>query len=572
MKKLLLAFSLIIGLSVSVHAQGVPPGAYGPGGGGGSGTVGTGAVVGPVMNVTLPSTLCPGCTAKADWRTNGTTHDGACTNSANNWSSASIAMTSADVGKKLWAGSSGTTVTAASGLFQFTIASVASATTWTTTENTSGANCQSNLDIFIATDNAAVFNAAELAIHNGTKQGVIYYPCGDYGIASAIWNQSTGTDSIMYLGGGATAGQNTTSCTTFHISPNVWGQSAGVTVMQPLDYLTMRDIALNGDGLATSAAATNGVLMSWAGADRVEHFSARNFRLGASTQILCQEDTDNGYFADPSCGVVSASGTAWQYHSLDSTVIRPTFVGCPGADVADLANSVTIGGVIAASAGGCRAMSTLSNTGPTQNTVWQGTHFSCSGSAATPCVDITKPGANAMNVTLRDDIYDNIGTSNQVLLNVGAGATVLLSGSTPRGTGTTPTITNAGTIIDGCGNQLGNTLTGVGVTNNCAAEPSIAGRCLLTSQAGPLACVQTSNGRVAVPATTTTYTINTTAPATGSFIAIVPTTDNSGIPGAPTCGAEVFADGTRSATSTGTSFTFTMASAAVIKCYDWSIR
>ena len=136
-------------------------------------------------------------------------------------------------------------------------------------------------------------------------------------------------------------------------------------------------------------------------------------------------------------------------------------------------------------------------------------------------------------------------------------------------------ITNAGTFIDECGNTVTGTTkyTGAGTIVNCPSEPSVGGRCLLTSAASPLACVAASNGKVAIPASQATYTINTTAVASGSTITITPTTDNTGIPGAPACTLPTnTAIPSVSATVAGTSFTIAETSTASITCYEWSIR
>jgi hypothetical protein len=130
------------------------------------------------------------------------------------------------------------------------------------------------------------------------------------------------------------------------------------------------------------------------------------------------------------------------------------------------------------------------------------------------------------------------------------------------------------TFYDDCGNVFTNAGANVlsGAIVNCPTEPSFGGRCLLASAASPLACGSSPTGKVAVPVSQTTYTINTLAVASGSAITVTPTTDNTGISGSPTCGAEVFGDGAISASVANTSFTFAQTSAAVIKCYEWSIR
>jgi hypothetical protein len=201
------------------------------------------------------------------------------------------------------------------------------------------------------------------------------------------------------------------------------------------------------------------------------------------------------------------------------------------------------------------------------------------------------------------DTFVNNGV-NQPLINITSGATVHMLGdaflnptaaSNPVAikTDSTPSIaylrdstilfnansgkaiSSAGTFYDLCGNNVqtavANTISGTFV--NCASEPSIAGRCLIASGAGPLACGNSSNGKVAIPTTTATYTINTTAVPSGGIITLTPTTDNTGIPGSPSCVLPTLtADPSISATLAGVSFTIAETSTTGITCYGWSIR
>ena len=101
--------------------------------------------------------------------------------------------------------------------------------------------------------------------------------------------------------------------------------------------------------------------------------------------------------------------------------------------------------------------------------------------------------------------------------------------------------------------------------------PALTGPCLLTSAVSPLACIAQDNGTVAVPATTTTYTINTTRMLANSRVFIVPTQDNAGIPGAPTCAVPAQPFAIQTARVAGTSFTFSLPSNAGITCFTWWI-
>ena len=178
----------------------------------------------------------------------------------------------------------------------------------------------------------------------------------------------------------------------------------------------------------------------------------------------------------------------------------------------------------------------------------------------------------------QDLITDYSSTGGHVQGIVQIAGTVQISNSivVSSESGGSALVTSAGTKLqDLCGNTITTTAANsfaAGTLVNCAMEPSIGGRCLLASAAGPLACVASSTGKFAVPISTATYTVNTSTVPSGGAITVTPTTDNTGIPGAPTCGAEVFGDGAVTATVAGVSFAIAQASAGVVKCYQWSIR
>lgn len=105
-----------------------------------------------------------------------------------------------------------------------------------------------------------------------------------------------------------------------------------------------------------------------------------------------------------------------------------------------------------------------------------------------------------------------------------------------------------------------------------ATLPPIA-PCLLASAASPLACGSATQGKVAIPVSQATYTVNTTGVYSGAIITLTPTTDNTGIPGAPSCVLPTLtADPSISATSAGVSFTIAETSTASITCYAWKIN
>lgn len=92
----------------------------------------------------------------------------------------------------------------------------------------------------------------------------------------------------------------------------------------------------------------------------------------------------------------------------------------------------------------------------------------------------------------------------------------------------------------------------------------------------PAACGSAASGVIAVPTTTTTYTVNTTAVTANSRIFLQQTADNTGIPSAPTCatvngvGANAVAQPT--GRTAATSFTFSIPSTTGITCfYYWIV-
>lgn len=179
--------------------------------------------------------------------------------------------------------------------------------------------------------------------------------------------------------------------------------------------------------------------------------------------------------------------------------------------------------------------------------------------------------------------YADTASAATVTVRASSGGVVHISNSIIKNTGSTAVngvYADTGTIYDDCGNTFVTTgatpynpASTAGSLHSCGTEPSLGGRCLLASQAGPLACGIARHGKVAIPTMTTSYTINTTAVESGSDIIITPTTDNTGIPSSPTCVLPTLtADPSVSASVVSTSFTIAEDSVAGITCYSWSIR
>jgi hypothetical protein len=88
----------------------------------------------------------------------------------------------------------------------------------------------------------------------------------------------------------------------------------------------------------------------------------------------------------------------------------------------------------------------------------------------------------------------------------------------------------------------------------------------------PAACGSAPSGVIVVPTLTTTYTVNTTAVTANSRIFLQPTSDNTGIPSAPTCATLAVTSVNMTASRvTGTSFTFSTPSTTGTTCFNYWI-
>jgi hypothetical protein len=218
-------------------------------------------------------------------------------------------------------------------------------------------------------------------------------------------------------------------------------------------------------------------------------------------------------------------------------------------------------------------------------------YYNCSGDVLfgefpqTNVFGILDQNSAAGNITMsgcRLSLSSTDGASSWMFdLAGGAGTQLTLYGNAITNTGANNgnfLLSTGNTVIDACGNTFANgtvadSLAGTAAISNCGSEPSYSGRCLLASAASPLACGTSSNGKVAIPVNLASYTINTKAVQTGSAITITPTTDNTGIPGAPACTDAITTVPNISASSANTSFTIAeTAQAAAITCFEWSIR
>ena len=124
---------------------------------------------------------------------------------------------------------------------------------------------------------------------------------------------------------------------------------------------------------------------------------------------------------------------------------------------------------------------------------------------------------------------------------------------------------NSSQIIARSPLQLGDGTTGGTLVTNPNCQLGGA-----TGTASPAACGAASVGMIAVPASQTTYTVNTTAVTANSEIFVQQMSDNSGLPSSPTCSASATVPINSSRTA-ATSFTITQTSVAAVTCFHYMI-
>lgn len=91
-----------------------------------------------------------------------------------------------------------------------------------------------------------------------------------------------------------------------------------------------------------------------------------------------------------------------------------------------------------------------------------------------------------------------------------------------------------------------------------------------TGTASPAACGTAVTGKIAVPASQTTYTVNDAAVTSTSTIVVQQTNDNSGLPSSPTCNAGATGP-IQTSRVAGSSFTFSLTSVASVTCIQYTI-
>jgi hypothetical protein len=106
-----------------------------------------------------------------------------------------------------------------------------------------------------------------------------------------------------------------------------------------------------------------------------------------------------------------------------------------------------------------------------------------------------------------------------------------------------------------------------------AVSYATTSNCLLGGASGtisPAACGSAPAGKIAVPASQTSYTVNTTAVTANSEVLVQQVTDNSGLPSSPTCGSGLIAPIVSSRVA-GTSFALATTSIATVTCFQYTL-
>jgi hypothetical protein len=135
--------------------------------------------------------------------------------------------------------------------------------------------------------------------------------------------------------------------------------------------------------------------------------------------------------------------------------------------------------------------------------------------------------------------------------------------------------TTSGNGLFGCSTNTCQSLTsGISliVTGSTSATKYVsATNCQLGGASGttsPAACGSAPTGMIAIPASQTTYTVNTTGITANSELFLQQVADNSGIPSSPTCNATATNPQIASRVA-ATSFTFSLTTNAAITCYHY---
>lgn len=214
------------------------------------------------------------------------------------------------------------------------------------------------------------------------------------------------------------------------------------------------------------------------------------------------------------------------------------------------------------------AQATITANGAFSAAVSGATTFQVCGNTVTNTASVrmnaVKLAARIGNGGFSSSLFESpAGTLNLGTAGSAAGG-IIYAGST---SGTLTTV--------GCFPQGACTGFGSSTVNTTFAKYSTGSNCNLggaTGTTSPAACGSASNGRVAIPASQTTFTINTTATSANSNIVIRQIADNSSMPSSPTCGTTTVEPILESARTAATSFTFTLTSVAQVTCITYDIR
>lgn len=175
------------------------------------------------------------------------------------------------------------------------------------------------------------------------------------------------------------------------------------------------------------------------------------------------------------------------------------------------------------------------------------------------CTTFGGVACDGTSATITETVNNLYGFDVQDLQGRG---TVLTAGFHVRAqTNPTSTTHNFAIAIDSGGGT--SSFDGIATSVNC----QLGGAAGTTS---PAACTSATAGMIAIPASQTSYTVNSTKVTANSEIFVQQMTDNSGLPSAPACNAGA-TNPIQSARVAGTSFTFTLTSVASVTCVKFWI-
>jgi hypothetical protein len=221
---------------------------------GNTGTVGAGAVLGPIINLKVPSTLCPGCTAFGDTQQ---VQDAHMTVSGSILTSATANFKASDVGKTAFLVGPATDLDLTPNVT--TITGFTNSTTITLAATETGNHCGGTNCFFTwGHDDSAAINAAITAGISNSIYFVnflgqipqIYAPAGGYMIGNYMNMQPASSSAY----GASLIGDPGGTSTTFFTRPDITVNANSIAVLFGGNHNVMKDVIFNGSNAMYSSS------------------------------------------------------------------------------------------------------------------------------------------------------------------------------------------------------------------------------------------------------------------------------------------------------------------------------